>query len=259
MDSSEELRNACEIAAEAGELAASYFRSERIGARLKGWRDVVTSADVAAESLLTQRIKDRFGGDGVVAEEGTEVASETGRSWYLDPVDGTLNFSRGLPLWCVSMTLFDGEGPLLGVIRDPTRDETFSAYRASGAWRNTERLHVSGMQSLDDALVHVTVDFQERSMQQGLDDLSRLAPRVLRTRNFGSAALGLAYVAAGHFDALLHRHAHAWDYGAGVLLVQEAGGSVTNMDGQPYSKETVALVAAATPSLNGAIREVLLK
>lgn len=254
MDRSTELQRACQIAEEAGDLVTSYFRTGRIGTQAKGWRDVVTAADIASETLISGLIKDHFDGDGIVAEEGTNVPSETGREWYLDPVDGTLNFSRGLPIWCVSMALFDDSGPLLGVIRDPAERTTFSAYRGWGAWCNGERMRTSGVKAMDEALVHVTVDFQDGSLQQGLEDLSRLAPRVLRTRNIGSAALALAYVAAGYFDALLHRHAHTWDYGAGVLMIEEAGGSVTDMSGSAYSKDTVALVAGASKELDEAIR-----
>ncbi len=238
-----------EIAEEAGDLAASFFRSTSIGTRDKGDRDVVTAGDLAAEKVIRDRLQMRFPEDGIVGEEGTEISSSSGRRWYLDPIDGTLNFSRGLPLWCVSVALFDDRGPLLGVIRDPTRGETFSAGRGLGAWCNERRLYTSDIHEITQAIVHVTIDFHEDSMEAGLNDIAALAPRILRSRNIGSAALALAYVASGHFDAMVHRFAHTWDYGAGVLLVSEAGGSITDMDGDPYVEGAQSLIASSSPDL----------
>lgn len=249
MDLKAELQRASVIAAEAGDLAAGYFRSEAIGTREKGHRDVVTAGDLAAEDLLRNRLTEAFPLDGIVGEEGSAVRSSSGRRWYLDPIDGTLNFSRGLPVWCVSLALFDEQGPLLGVIRDPLRGETFRAARGQGADRNGERLKTSGVADLDQAVVHITIDFQDDSMQAGLADIQVLAPRILRSRNIGSAALALAYVAAGYFDAMIHRYAHTWDYGAGVLLIQEAGGRVTDMAGRTYSEGNSSLVAASSERL----------
>ncbi len=249
MDLIAELRLATALATEAGGVAAGYFRSETIGTREKGRQDVVTVGDFAAEELLRKRLLEAFPGDGIVGEEGSAVQSSSGRRWYLDPIDGTLNFSRGLPVWCVSLALFDDQGPLLGVIRDPLRDDTFRAARGHGADLNGERLTTSGITRLDQALVHVTIDFHEASMEAGLADIRALAPRILRSRNIGSAALALAYVAAGYFDAMIHRYAHTWDYGAGVLLVQEAGGRVTDIDGRAYIESSTSLIAASTEPL----------
>jgi myo-inositol-1(or 4)-monophosphatase len=253
----EELQRAGVIATEAGDLAARYFRSESIGTREKGPRDVVTAGDLAAEELLRNRLAEAFPLDGIVGEEGTAVHSSSGRRWYLDPIDGTLNFSRGLPIWCVSLALFDEQGPLLGIIRDPTRGDTFRAARGQGADLNGKPLTTSGLTDLDGAVVHITVDFNEDSMHAGLVDLANLAPRILRSRNIGSAALALAYVSAGYFDAMVHRYAHTWDYAAGVLLIQEAGGRVTDMAGRLYSEATVSLVAAASRELASDVLDVI--
>lgn len=257
MDLIAELQRASVIATEAGDLAAEYFRSETIGTREKGHRDVVTSGDLASEELLKNRLTEAFPLDGVVGEEGSAVHSSSGRRWYLDPIDGTLNFSRGLPVWCVSLALFDEQGPLLGVIRDPLRGETFRAARGQGGDLNGHRLTTSGIADLNQAVVHITIDFQEDSMQAGLADIRSLAPRILRSRNTGSAALALAYVAAGYFDAMVHRYAHTWDYGAGVLLIQEAGGCVTDMAGQPYTEGNASLVAASSERLATELLDVI--
>lgn len=258
MDLRGELQVASALAEEAGSVAAKYFRSNTIGTREKGHRDVVTAGDLAAEGLLRERLTSAFPADGIVGEEGTAVQSTSGRQWYLDPIDGTLNFSRGLPIWCVSLCLFDDHGPLLGVIRDPLRGDTFRAARGCGADLNGESIATSAVTQLDQALVHITIDFHEDSMEAGLADVQALAPRTLRSRNIGSAALALAYVAAGFFDAMVHRYAHTWDYGAGVLLIREAGGYVTDMAGAPYTEATSSVIAAANPGLASDLLNVVM-
>jgi myo-inositol-1(or 4)-monophosphatase len=185
------------------------------------------------------------------------VAPSAVRRWCVDPLDGTLNYSRTLPIWGVSIALFDGARPVLGVVHDPTRGETFAAANGYGAYCNGAPLETSAVDSLEDAFVHLTVDFHDGSMQEGLDDLVRVAPRVLRTRNIGSAALALAYVAAGRLDAVLHRFAHPWDYGAGVVLVAEAGGTITNMEGDAYTIEDRTMLAASRGSLHAGLLALL--
>lgn len=251
MDAKQELAAAVDIAREAAELVRSYFSTDRVDTRAKGVRDVVTAADLASERLILERLAERFPTDGIVGEEGAATRPESTRRWYVDPLDGTLNYSRGLPVWCVSMALFEHGRPVLGAIVDPIRDETFSAATDQGAWLNGKRLHTSSVDRVGDAFVHMTVDFNDQSMSEGLRDLQAVAPRVLRTRNIGAAALALAYVACGRFDAMLHRYARAWDYAAGVVLVREAGGMVTDMVGGDYTEQTFAVVATSSPALHG--------
>lgn len=253
-----DLEIAAIIAEEAGDLVLSYFRSDRLDTRAKGDRDLVTRADMESERLIRDRLGAAFPEDGLVGEEGTDRESASGRHWFVDPVDGTLNYAHGLPIWCVSLSLFEGGRPVLGVIRDPLRGETFTAARGHGVRCNEAVVETSGVTRLTDALVHLTIDFNEESLRAGLEDIQVLAPRVLRTRNIGSAALALAYVAAGRLDAMLHRYAHPWDYGAGVLMVEEAGGAVTDLDVRPYTSATEALVAGATPALRSALAALLL-
>lgn len=249
-----ELDEAVRIAIEAGQILLSYFNTDRVDVRAKGPRDVVTAADIAAENQVMSRLQRAFPRDGIVAEEGGRVDSLGGRRWYVDPLDGTLNYSRGLPLWCVSIALFEGERPVLGVVHDPIRAETFYTTRGRGARCGERTIEVTDPKSLSDACVHVTIDFNESSRLEGIEDVRHVAPRVLRTRNIGSAALALAYVAAGRFDAMIHRSANTWDYAAGVALVEAAGGVVTDMSGEPFSEATRSMVAAASPLIH---RELL--
>jgi myo-inositol-1(or 4)-monophosphatase len=246
----DELATTIEIATDAAALVLSYFGGERVEVRAKGVGDVVTAADTASESLILARLQRAFPHDGVVGEEGTSIRGNSGRRWYVDPLDGTLNFSRGLPIWCVSMALYDGNRPLLAVICDAIRRETFTAGMGLGSYCNGVPIASSAVTAASDSVVHITVDLKDLGESAGLDDLVRIAPRVLRTRNIGSAALALAYVAAGRFDAMLHRFAHSWDYGAGVLLVREAGGVVTDLRGEAYTPETRQLCAASSALLH---------
>jgi myo-inositol-1(or 4)-monophosphatase len=257
VDLAEQLATAIEIAHEAGEIALSYFDTERVGTRAKGERDVVTAADVASEQHMVGRLTEAFPGDGIVAEEGSRVEAAGERRWFLDPIDGTVNYARGVPVWCISLSLFQGKVPLLGVICDPIRREIFSAVRGQGARCNDRTIVSSGIAEPSSALVHITVDFHDDSLLLGLEDVRALAPRVFRTRNLGSAALALAYIAAGRLEGMVHRLANTWDYGAGVLLAQEAGGQATSIGGEEYTDTTRALLAAATPALHRALVDIL--
>ena len=257
VESRQDIAIVRDIAREGGSVLLSYFRSASVDVWAKGDRDVVTAADFAVEELVRRRLREAFPGDGVRGEEGTAVTTAASRVWCIDPLDGTLNFSRGLPMWCVSISLFVGDSPRLGVIFDPLGDECFAASSGSGAWLNDAPLATSGLARADDALVHLTVDFHDESRDEGLKDLVKVAPRVLRTRNFGSAALGLAYVACGRLDAMLHRHAYEWDYGAGVVLVREAGGSVSDLSGREYGMETRAVAVASTEDLRRSILGII--
>lgn len=245
-----ELDAAIQIASESAELVRSYFGTDRINVQAKGIGDVVTAADTASEALVLRRLAESFPRDGVVGEEGASRAGTSGRMWYVDPLDGTLNFSRSIPLWCVSIALYAGDQAILGVVHDPIVGETFSAGSGLGSFCGTQSIQCSGITSASESVVHLTVDLKDLGATAGLDDIAVIAPRVLRTRNIGSAALALAYVAAGRFDAMLHRFAHPWDYAAGVLLVREAGGIVTDMRGEDYTPHTHHLCAAAGSSVH---------
>jgi myo-inositol-1(or 4)-monophosphatase len=252
-----DLRIAAQIAQQSGRLLLEYFGTKRVSARAKGRYDVVTAADTASEDLILDRLRAAFPGDGIIAEEGSEVAAQANRRWYLDPLDGTFNYSRGVPFWCVSLARFQGDEPSLGVVHDPIRDETFCAARGLGAWCNEERIRCSAVSEPSSAVLHLTVELLDDGPLQGLADLNILAPQILRTRNIGSAALALAYVAAGRFDAMMHRFAHTWDLGAGMLLVQEAGGCASDVYGGRYTEATSAVLAAATPPLHSSLLQLL--
>jgi len=250
MDFERERDIGATLAHRAGAVLLSHFRSRRFESRQKGARDIVTTADIASEAVLMRGLTEAFPDDSVEAEEGGRVAANPSRVWYVDPLDGTVNYARGIPQWCVTIALFGDGVPLVGIIYDPIHGETLTAVSGRGAWRDGTPVPRRADVPLEDACVYLTIDVDDEGRHVGVDDVAALAPHVSRTRSLGSVALGLAYTAVGRLDAVVHRSAHTWDYGAGVLLVREAGGVVTDLSGEPYMAGTVALIAAATPALH---------
>jgi myo-inositol-1(or 4)-monophosphatase len=219
------------------------FFARRIGFEYKGDADLVTEADRASERLITDRIRARWPRHAIVAEEGTRVNSESEYRWYVDPLDGTTNFAHGFPVFCVSMGL-EHKGTLVaGVVYDPTRDEMFSAEQGSGAWLNQRRMRVSSASRLSETLLATGFPSQKRHANPNIYFYHQLTLRTHGVRRAGSAALDLCYVAAGRVDGFWEFNLNPWDTAAGVLLVQEAGGKVTDFSGGTFhisSRETLA-------------------
>jgi myo-inositol-1(or 4)-monophosphatase len=209
------------------EAFGGSFRIEK-----KGAIDLVTEVDVAVERMIRALIAERHPTHAVLGEELGGPATPSPAIWMCDPIDGTTNFAHGLPVFCSSIALeLDGELEV-GAVYDPMRDELFTASRGGGAFLNGTRLTVSRAATLIDALLVTGFPY---SMQQKLDEMVALFARFLsasRTvRRLGSAALDLCYVAAGRIDGFWEEGLHAWDIAAGVLLVREAGGIVTDLSG----------------------------
>jgi myo-inositol-1(or 4)-monophosphatase len=233
---------AAEIAREAGALLMSFF-TRRIGFEYKGDADLVTEADRASERLITERIRAQWPGHDIVGEEGTRVDSGSEYRWYIDPLDGTTNFAHGFPVFCVSMGL-EYKGRLVaGVVYDPTRDEMFSAEQGSGAYLNQGRIRVSSASRLEETLLATGFPSQKRHKNPNIYFYHQITLHTHGVRRAGSAALDLCYVATGRVDGFWEFNLNPWDTAAGVLLVQEAGGKVTDFSGGPFqisSRETLA-------------------
>ncbi|RME77080.1 MAG: inositol monophosphatase [Planctomycetota bacterium] len=224
------------------------------GLRKKGIRDLVTEADELAERTIVAEIGMRYPEHHIVAEETRHDESQaTGWRWYVDPLDGTTNFVHGLPLFCVSIALYGPEGGEVAVVFNPAIDECFYAARGQGAHFNSDtiRLHVSDTAELIDATV-VTGFAYDQQRFPNLAAWNRLMPRTRALRRLGSAALDLAYVAAGRFDGMWEPGLNPWDVAAGALLVQEAGGRVTG-----YREGEDWLHGRRLLATNGALHEVL--
>ena len=223
-----------EIAREAGALVTKYFE-RRVSFELKGEFDLVTEADRASEKLIVERLCTYFPWHSIVAEEGGGHQSSSEYCWYVDPVDGTTNFAHGFPVFCVTLAL-ERAGELVAACSyDPTRQEMFAAEAGSGAYLNNRRIRVSKAGKLDEALVATGFPSRRRHQNVNVHFYYQLAMETHGVRRAGSAALDLAYVACGRLDAFWEFGLNPWDEAAGILLVREAGGTVTDMHGQPAS------------------------
>ncbi len=242
------------IAREGGTLLMSYF-ARHIGFEYKGDVDLVTEADRASEKLIVERLRARWPEHGVVGEEGTRTGAGADYRWYVDPLDGTTNFAHGFPVFCVSIALVHKDEELIvGVLYDPTRDEMFSAERGEGATLNGKPIHVSKTTRLAESLLGTGFPSHKRHLNPNIHFYHQITLRSHGVRRAGSAALDLANVACGRYDGFWEFNLNPWDTAAGVLLVREAGGTVTRFDGSPYRLDSREVLAS-----NGLIHEKLMK
>lgn len=256
MDNEGLLSLAIDVASEAGELLAERFRSGVVDVQTKSTpTDVVTDADRDSEDLVMRRIGFARPDDGVVTEEGKGRASASGATWIIDPLDGTVNYLFGIPVWGVSVALHDSEGPLLGVVSDPMRGEVFAALRGRGAMLNGRPIRVSDTDDLATALVGTGFSYDALAREVQAHRLVRVLPRVRDVRRAGSAAIDLAWLASGRLDGFFEAPMKVWDRAAGELLISEAGGLVTPL-AAPEGDDPG--VIAAGPRLHGALRDLVL-
>jgi myo-inositol-1(or 4)-monophosphatase len=242
-----------EIAREAGALLMEYFR-QHVKIEYKGDVDLVTVADRKSEALILERIRANWPTHDVLGEEGARIETGSDFKWYVDPLDGTTNFAHGFPVFCVSLAIDYKGKRVAGVLYDPTRDELFSAELGSGAYLNGERMQVSATRNLAECLVATGFPSHKRHKNPNIFFYHQITLKTHGVRRAGSAALDLANVASGRFDGFWEFNLNPWDTAAGVLIVEEAGGRVTDFSGGPFqlnSRETVAT--------NGIIHEALLQ
>ena len=216
-------------ARKAGRALAKDFREvENLQVSMKGAGDFVSRADIAAEQIIKSELMNARPTYGWLAEEGgEEEGKDPTRRWIVDPLDGTTNFLHGLPHWAVSIALEHKGEIVSGVIYDPSKDEAFFAEKGEGAWMNEGRLRVSGRDKMIEALFATGVPFGGRAdLPDTLQDLARLMPTCSGVRRFGSAALDMAYVAAGRYDGFWERRLNAWDMAAGLVILRESGALV---------------------------------
>ncbi|MFN2525772.1 MAG: inositol monophosphatase family protein [Actinomycetota bacterium] len=216
--------------------------------------DLVSDADRAAEGLIVDVISAARPDDGIVSEEGG-TRSQGDITWVIDPLDGTVNFLFGIPQWAVTIAVDDREGTLAGVTHDPLRSETFSAMRGNGAFLNDEPIAVTGQDQLSQALIGTGFAYDQRARARQAEILQRVLPRARDIRRAGSAALDLAALACGRLDGFYEAPMERWDKAAGVLLIEEAGGVVSQLEA-PFGLSQG--VIAAGPSLHDALRALVL-
>ena len=218
--------------------------------------DPVTETDHASEAVVLAVISEHRPDDAILAEESGGTGP-VGRLWIVDPLDGTVNFVHGIPQVAVSVALWDGDRPLVGVIYDPLRDECFSASADGGAYLNQHPISVSPIESLDRSVAATGFPYDHGDFA---DEYARVVGAVLASvngiRRFGSAALDLAWVAAGRYEAYWELGLAPWDQAAGILIVREAGGRVTNLFGVD-SVPTTPLVLATNGSVHDGLQRII--
>jgi len=245
------------LARQAGEiLRAGYEREHQVD--YKGVIDLVTEVDRQSEAFLLAEIQRRFPGHQILAEESGGVRGHDGDVWYVDPLDGTVNYAHGIPIFCVAIAYAQDGKMRLGVVYDPLRDECFAAERGRGAWLNGRPIHVSQTLELRHSLLVTGFPYDAwSSPRNNLDYFGRFSKMTHGVRRLGSAALDLCYVAVGRFDGYWELTLKPWDVAAGGLIAEEAGALITDLDGGPDYLSPPCSLLAAPPALHGKMLKVI--
>jgi len=240
----------------AGEAVLSYFRGDfKVDRKDVGNSliDIVTDADRVSEEIILAAIEKEFPDHDTLSEETPPDIRGSRWKWLVDPLDGTINFAHGFPFFCVSMALVQGDDLLAAMIYDPLRDECFSATRGAGAFLNGTPIRVSAADRLEKSVIATGFPYDRASSpDNNVAEFSRVVTRVQGMRRAGSAAMDLAYVSCGRLDGFWELKLKPWDQGAGMLLVREAGGRVSNIHGEPTDVYTRSVLAT-----NGLLHDTL--
>ena len=226
----------------------------------KGDIDLVTESDLASEKLIIDRIRTHYPRHAILAEESgasdgsMATAGKSEWRWIIDPLDGTTNYAHGYPCYCVSIALERAGQIEIGVVYDPTRDEMFAAQRGQGATLNDRRIRVSDVEELNSSMLCTGFPYNVRERPQFARHFAAFTMKAQAVRRDGSAAIDLAYVACGRFEGFWEDGLHPWDVAAGVLLIEEAGGLVTDFKSAPLSIYTPKVLAS-----NGLIHEAMIE
>jgi myo-inositol-1(or 4)-monophosphatase len=228
---------------EGGAIALARFRGDRT-VDAKGRGNVVTDADLAIELHVKAMLQAEFPQHAILSEEtAADTDPTSGWVWVLDPIDGTKNYSMGVPFWCVNIALcLDGD-PMLGITYDALHDEGFWALAGEGAWRDGRRLSASDSPDVYSSIIGIDLGYDDALGSDQIELMSRIFPRVQTMRILGSAALGLAYASCGRLDLFTHMNVAPWDVAAGMLLIREAGGAASDRNGGPMTLRSRAFAA----------------
>jgi len=241
------------LAKGAGEiLRAGYGKEHSI--KFKGPIDMVTEIDREAEDYIVQRIREVFSDHSIIAEESGKLAGKKKYRWFIDPLDGTSNYAKGLPIFSVSIAYAEDGEMRLACVYDPLRDECFFAEKGGGSWLNGKAIHVSNTDELLNAMLVTGFPYDIHKKNNNLDHFAAIVREVHTVRRLGSAALDLVYVAAGRLDGYWEIDICPWDIAAGTLIVEEAGGIVTTIHGEAnYMRPPYDIIAS-----NGNLHDKLL-
>lgn len=246
------------LAKGAGKILKDGFGKQH-DIKMKGVIDLVTEIDKQAEDYLITKIHNMHPSDKITGEEsGIHNGGSTGGQWLVDPLDGTLNYAHGVPIFSVSIAYALNGQVMLGVVYDPMQDECFSAVRGQGAFLNERRLQVSNVQEMVGAMLCTGFPYDVHTTEDNnLNYFGNFVRKSQAVRRLGSAALDLGYVAAGRLDGFWELQLNAWDIAAGMLLVEEAGGVVTDMAGKPIELVPPYSIVASTPALHPQMMEII--
>lgn len=245
MDLQNITQNICQVALTAGQFLKkelTEFKTESI--ERKGFNDFVSYVDKTSEKMIVEKLQKILPEAGFIAEEGTNSTQGERYNWIIDPLDGTTNFIHGVPLFCVSIGLADGDDIISGVVLEVNQDECFSAWKNGGAYLNNKAIHVSKTPKLEESLLATGFPYYEFDrMPQYLDLFGYFMQHTRGIRRLGSAAADLAYVACGRYDGFYEYSLKPWDVAGGAIIVKEAGGLVTDFSGGKnwlYGQELVS-------------------
>ena len=236
-----------ELADAARTVITPYFRSallidDKPAASATG--QPVTRADRESEQVIRDLIVERYPDHGIVGEEFDDLNPEAEFCWVLDPIDGTRNYASGIPLFSLVIGLVQDGEVLLGINYDPLRKEMFHAEKGKGAFLNDKRLQVTEKRSIEDSIIGFDLSYNDQGAANTMDVILSIWPEMQTARIMGSAALGISYVAAGRTDLYFHHKLQPWDQVAGIILVQEAGGVITDRNGRDISVSSDGLIAS---------------
>ena len=244
------LKQVVQWAKEAGTIAREGFHKEH-SVQMKGALDLATEIDHACEKVLMDHIKTEFPAHAIVAEESGKTNDNPDHCWYIDPLDGTINYSHRLPIYAVSIAYAQKGGLTPGVVYDPSRDECFSAEAGKGAWLNGEPIHVSACTSLQKSILATGLpSTNEARLDRNLKLIRYLNLHTQGVRRLGSIAVSLCYVASGRLDGHWDLGSTPWDLAASALIVSEAGGEITNLAGEAGFFQPPYDFVASTPGIH---------
>lgn len=238
-----------ELSKEAGAILLERF-GKKHQIQYKGPIDLITEVDKLSEKLIVDRILSNYPDHSVIAEEGGLTEGKKEHNWYIDPVDGTSNYAKGMPMFCVSIAYAYQRKMLLAAVYDPMRDECFTAERGQGSFLNGERIHVGHTQDLVKSMLVTGFPYDMKQKNNNLDHFVHLSQIIHSIRRLGSAVLDQVYVAAGRLDGYWEMGTNAWDIAAGTLIIEEAGGVVTRVNGDADYMKPPFDIVAANPALH---------
>jgi len=234
---------ASEAAKRAGKILKAHFR-EKAQIKYKGRANIVTAIDLKAEDSLKSFLQAEYPDHSIISEESEPVKGASSYKWILDPLDGTNNYSFGIPFFSTVIALARGDDVLLGIVYDPLRDEIFHAQKGKGAFFNNSPISVTKKTRVQDSLIGLDLGYVDEKGKKTLNLIASLWPNMYAFRIMGSAALGMAYAASGRLDLYIHLLLYPWELACGQLLVTEAGGTVTDWEGKPVAIGEGSVIAS---------------